>query len=120
MHFVTKVSLHFWNLRKKTDFLIPESTIFGEKISDPYLVIPNLTRPEKGRLSAWILDYEFFQKYFWAAQAHHKQDPLRLFWYLKKSENLTVVIVHSNSSEVNNQWIKYNSECSPVSKSQLM
>jgi hypothetical protein len=28
VYFVTKVSLHFWNLRKKADFFIPESTIF--------------------------------------------------------------------------------------------
>jgi hypothetical protein len=35
-----------------------------KKISDPYLVKPNLTRPEKGCLSAWILDSEFFQQYF--------------------------------------------------------
>jgi hypothetical protein len=30
-HFVTKVSLHFWNLRKKTDLLIPNIIKFCEK-----------------------------------------------------------------------------------------
>jgi hypothetical protein len=53
--------------------------ILGKKISDPYLVKPNLTLPEKSCFSAWIFDLEFFQKYFCASQAHRKPDPPRLF-----------------------------------------
>jgi hypothetical protein len=50
-----------------------------KKISDPYLVKPNLTLPEKSCFSAWIFDLEFFQKYFCASQANRKHDPPRLF-----------------------------------------
>jgi hypothetical protein len=59
-HFVTKVSLHFLNLRKKTDILIPDMTYFErKKFWDPYLVKPNLTLLEQSSASAWILDLEF-------------------------------------------------------------
>jgi hypothetical protein len=39
-------------------------THFEKKNFHPLLSQPNLTRPEKGCLSAWILDSDFFQKYF--------------------------------------------------------
>jgi hypothetical protein len=38
-----------------------------KKSFGPYHVKPYLTQP-----GAWILDTEFIQKYFWAAQAHRK------------------------------------------------
>jgi hypothetical protein len=38
VHFVTKVSLYFWNLRKKTDILIPILTYSKKKNFWPYLV----------------------------------------------------------------------------------
>jgi hypothetical protein len=31
VHFVIKICLHFWNLRKKTDFFIPNMTHFDKK-----------------------------------------------------------------------------------------
>jgi hypothetical protein len=40
---------------------------------------PNLTLPEKGCLSAWILDIELKKNYFCDSQAHCKQVPRRLF-----------------------------------------
>jgi hypothetical protein len=66
VHFVTKLSLYFWNLRKKTDLLIPIMTYFEKKNFGPLLqkVKPNLTLLEQSSASAWILDLEFKKKIF--------------------------------------------------------
>jgi hypothetical protein len=75
-------------------FVYPTWPILRKKILDPYFVKPNLTLLEQSSASAWILDLEFFQKYFWASQADRQQDTSSHFLHLKNRLNLTVVIGH--------------------------
>jgi hypothetical protein len=67
--------------------------LFYEKYFFPYYVKPNLAPPKQTCASSWILNLEFKQKYFWASQAHCKQDIPRHFLY-KKNLDLTVASVY--------------------------
>jgi hypothetical protein len=62
-HFVPKVSLDFWNLRKKTNILIPNMTHFEKKnVSPP--IKASLSWSENFRWSSARGDAFFCTKYF--------------------------------------------------------
>jgi hypothetical protein len=57
-HIDTKASLHFWNLCKKTDLLIPDMTQLCEKKIRPLLSHTQPNPAWTSCFSAWILDIE--------------------------------------------------------------
>jgi hypothetical protein len=67
VQFVTKVSLHFWNLRKKTDFLIPNMTLFEKKHFLLYLADFWPFGNTKAHFSAWKVNLKFVKNNIWCS-----------------------------------------------------
>jgi hypothetical protein len=63
-HFVTKISLPFWNQRKKSDFLIPDMTHF-EKEKNVHQICPNLNTIYCRKLQLYTTFNIFYNKYFY-------------------------------------------------------